>query len=78
MLRWKRNDILYITDLEKRKLAPEGRSKLRVQFVRTDGWVDIEYEDGTCDSLMYSLLIDHWDVKPGTQTKLWKTINEKS
>lgn len=75
LTKFKNGDWLVILDPTLRKQAPKDRNRLIVNSIRADGWVDITYQDGTHDYMMFTQLQQHWGLSAGQRSLLWKVLN---
>ena len=74
--RFKVGDTLIILNKKLREEAPEGRDKITIKSFNSNGWVAIQYMDGTGDYLTYSLLEQHWGLSKAYGSPLWKALND--
>ncbi len=72
---FKVGDTLIILNKKLREEAPEGRDRITIKSFNSNGWVSIQYEDGTYDYLTRSLLEDHWGPSKSYGSPLWKVMN---
>jgi hypothetical protein len=72
---FKVGDTLIILNKKLREEAPEGRDTITIKSFNSNGWVAIQYQDGTNDYLTYSLLEDHWGPSKAYGSPLWEAMN---
>lgn len=74
---FKPGQLLHLKLLSDRQKATKGRDKLTVKSSPgPQGWVKIQYIDGTDDFLTDDILRRFWSASLGAHTKLWGIMND--